>query len=151
MWAIEKIVSKGKYNYAIVRNHPKRTKNDYVLEHRVIVENNIGRLLLSNEVVHHINGKYKDNRIENLQVMTNSEHTKLHGKQILRKWVQLKCPICGGVFERKHSKTHLSKHNSTTTCCSRLCGGKMSMMRHFKRVEESDTIIVDNVIKIFMK
>lgn len=38
----------------------------------------MGRKLESNEVVHHINGNTKDNRIENLEVMTRSEHAKLH-------------------------------------------------------------------------
>lgn len=34
--------------------------------------------LRSDEVVHHINGDCRDNRIENLEVMPLSEHTRLH-------------------------------------------------------------------------
>lgn len=45
MWKIEKIVSKGDYNYAVVPEHPFSTKNGYVLEHRVIMENHLKRLL----------------------------------------------------------------------------------------------------------
>ena len=41
-------------------------------------EENIGRYLKDNEVVHHINKNKIDNKIENLQLMTRSEHTKLH-------------------------------------------------------------------------
>jgi hypothetical protein len=33
-----------------------------------------------NEVVHHINGVRDDNRLENLQLMTTSEHISLHSK-----------------------------------------------------------------------
>lgn len=52
MWKVEKIVSKGDYNYCVVSPaHPNSTKHDYVLHHRVIVENDMGRLLSSNEVV----------------------------------------------------------------------------------------------------
>lgn len=46
--------------------------------HRVIMEQEIGRKLKSNEVVHHINEIKTDNRIENLQLMTHSEHSSLH-------------------------------------------------------------------------
>lgn len=52
-----------------------------VVEHRYIMEQHLGRKLESYEVVHHINGNHNDNRLENLQVMTWSEHSKLHGKQ----------------------------------------------------------------------
>ena len=77
-WKIEKVVSTGEYNYAIVRNHPKASKQGYVLMHRVVIENHLGRLLNSTEIVHHINHKKKDNRIENLKLMTKSEHSSYH-------------------------------------------------------------------------
>lgn len=46
-------------------------------EHRFLMEQFLGRTLSSNEHVHHINGNPTDNRIENLMVLTNSEHQKL--------------------------------------------------------------------------
>ena len=46
--------------------------------HRIVMEGHIGRQLERTEVVHHINGDITDNRIENLQLMTLSEHGKLH-------------------------------------------------------------------------
>ena len=50
----------------------------YVREHRLIVEEHLGRILESEEIVHHINHDKLDNRIENLCVLTRSEHAIEH-------------------------------------------------------------------------
>lgn len=49
-----------------------------VQEHRYIMEQHINRSLKKDKVVHHINGNPSDNRIENLEIMSRSEHTSLH-------------------------------------------------------------------------
>ena len=51
----------------------------YVYEYRLIMEKKLGRYLTSDEVVHHIDGDHTNNAIENLQIMSQSEHLKLHG------------------------------------------------------------------------
>lgn len=61
--------------------HPNSAKDGYVLEHRYIMEQHLGRGLRDNEVVHHINGKKNDNRIENMVVMTPSAHMSYHSAQ----------------------------------------------------------------------
>lgn len=53
-----------------------------LLEHRYIVETNIGRKLHKNEVVHHINENKHDNRLENLQLLSRSDHAKLHAHPV---------------------------------------------------------------------
>lgn len=57
-------------------------KGQRQLEHRKVMEQHLGRPLLSDEIVHHVNGHRTDNRVENLEVMTQSEHMRLHWKEI---------------------------------------------------------------------
>jgi len=52
----------------------------YELYHRVKMEKAVGRKLTRNECVHHKNGKKDDNRLCNLQLISRSDHMRLHWK-----------------------------------------------------------------------
>lgn len=76
----------------------------YEFEHRLVVEKHIGRKLRKDEVVHHINRIKTDNRIENLQIVSPSEHRAIHGEDLLMKgWSRRhdKCTACG-LTDYKH-------------------------------------------------
>ena len=49
-----------------------------IKEHRYVMEQMIGSPLPAGSVVHHRNGVITDNRPENLELMSNSEHVRLH-------------------------------------------------------------------------
>lgn len=151
MWKIDGIVSKGDYNYAIVKNHPNRTKNNYVLEHRVVVENHIGRLLEDDEIVHHIDGNKKNNAIENLELMLKADHSRQHGIENGVTMVELKCVECGCTFHRDRRQSHLSKPKNTYTACGRSCNGKFSRKKQLNGLtSDMEEAIQRNVIREYV-
>ena len=60
--------------------YPMVDANKYVLEHRLIMAQSLGRCLSAWEKVHHKNGIKEDNRIDNLELTTNAQHITDHHK-----------------------------------------------------------------------
>lgn len=100
LFEVKKVIKKGDYLYALVPNHHNATKNGYVLMHRVVMENHLGRPLEKNEIVHHKDHNKLNNNIGNLQVMDRVEHNRMHGSTG-RNIIELVCPCCGKTFFKK--------------------------------------------------
>lgn len=77
-WKRGWMINHNGYKIVYQPNHPNAYKK-YVFEHRLVMEKNIGRYLLSEERVHHLDGNKLNNDIKNLKLFsTESEHQKFH-------------------------------------------------------------------------
>lgn len=75
------------YREIYLPDHPRSTKAGYVREHRLVMEQLLGRYLERNEVVHHKNGDTLDNRPDNLEVMDKKDHDRMNvGLNIHKRW-----------------------------------------------------------------
>lgn len=92
------------YKYVYHPEHPSSLtsgcRKGYVLEHRYVMEQFLGRCLTENEVVHHIDGTRDNNVLSNLSLLSIEEHTRLHslqliGKRGLHSSADYHCPKCG--------------------------------------------------------
>ena len=65
------------YRYLYTPEHPNAINGRYVAEHRLVMENKLGRYLDRSEVVHHIDGNATNNSESNLMLFgSNAEHLK---------------------------------------------------------------------------
>jgi len=107
-------VTKTGYRYVKVGIRQRK------LEHRIVMEQFLGRPLGRREEVHHVNGDKLDNRPENLLVLSPSEHQKHHPEfgSRMRRRLSFTCQGCGATYERKASRA------AETKFCSRSCASR---------------------------
>jgi len=109
----------------------KKYRNKYCYEHHFVYWIHYGIIPKEDEVIHHKNKIGTDNNIDNLKLMTVSEHNILHLKE--RKGqkpiylIELTCSFCKKKFFRKHAPTiYKMKKGQKHFYCNRSC-----MASHF--------------------
>lgn len=96
---------------------------------KYLMEQYLGRKLLDNEEVHHIDENPLNNDLANLEVRLKGEHQKYHASLFVEKNELFVCPWCDSIIELVGCKLSQYKSNarnrqSIGPFCNRYCAGK---------------------------
>lgn len=132
------------YMYSYSPNHPLANKAGKVYEHIYVMCKLIGRPLREDECVHHIDRNRANNNINNLLLLTHSEHAYLHavedGKAI---YIDKICPCCKNKFTTTKS--------SDKNYCSNQCKAKSRRKINISKEELKDMVWSEPTIKVAEK
>lgn len=74
-WKGGRIIDHDGYVLIKKHDHPYKNRHSYVREHRLVMEQVLGRYLEPNEVIHHKDGNKQNNHPDNLEIFSsNQEH-----------------------------------------------------------------------------
>ncbi len=118
--------------YLVCGLRDMRKKTKIMLVHRLLAEAYFGKDALRGKIVHHKNGLKTDNRQENLELLTQSNHAEHHGylrPRIERK--ELLCAFCGVSFLQSvgYIRSKVERGNKDFYC-SHPCYGKSRTKSH---------------------
>jgi hypothetical protein len=109
------------YLWRLAPEHPNAMKSGYILDHRWVMSQHLGRPLAAGEVVHHKDGNRANNAFDNLELLTERTHKRHHWTQSSNpRWVggiaPKTCVGCGQPF----AKTWRANHGRDKFC-TRAC------------------------------
>lgn len=116
-WIGGRIIDGYGYVKILSPDHPYRDSRGYVKEHRLVMENHLGRYLNPNELVHHEDENKQNNKIENLRLITRSAHQNHHNprKGYRMNYDGVVCLECGAdtTYPSKNGQPHWCRHPTT--------------------------------------
>lgn len=77
------LVNNGIYHHGQGYIFRYQSSKNYKAEHRLVMEQCLGRPLRSDEIVHHKDGNKQNNDISNLEIVTRAEHIEIHRSELL--------------------------------------------------------------------
>ncbi len=96
------------------------------LQHRHVIECELGRPLVKDDHVHHLNEVKTDNRRENLQLLTKAEHCREHFKRG-KTMASRACAKCGETFS--YQAKYKDRLFCSRRCWARTAGVQSGVVR----------------------
>lgn len=120
----------GRKHLIIVHDDGKKQTKSYP---RHLMEMHLGRELLPEETVDHINNDKTDDRIENLQLLSLVENIRKEAELNPKQLFRFNCPYCGTETEKflAYVRGNL-KNGKSGPYCSRSCAGKATYVSPWK-------------------
>lgn len=118
----------------------KRTTKSYP---KYLMELKLGRSLLGNETVDHIDTDFTNDEENNLQVLSRSEHVRIDLKRLTSR--TFACPMCNKEFEvsgpkRLRNLYYYRMIKKAGPFCSRRCSGLYGALVQNNKVEKLPSI-----------
>jgi hypothetical protein len=100
----------------------KKYRNRYVYEHHLVWWQNTNSVVPRGYVIHHKNHNKHDNRIENLELMTDEKHKDEHTKERKKSLIKIICFHCGKEGRKPGRNYRFAlKKGKNRFYCSRNC------------------------------
>ena len=145
-WKSGRRIDKSGYILIHFPDHPNASSDGYVREHRILMENFLGRYLKKIEVVHHKNHIKHDNRLQNLELLKVGEHERIHGIERFKNGFKLPGRHLNGRWSEKFDRCVNcqkidSKHSNHGLC------NRCNLRINYKWSQKDNTYLPVEIVK----